>query len=131
MQEKITSLESDLQKAQDELKAAREAVKPAPVAQAQPVETPIAKTSSTLESILLSAQRLADEEVEKAKEKAAQIIKDAEDQASRLVDDAQEEKETLTKNMDTLRAAAADYRKSFQELLKKYQDMLDSDQQQS
>ena len=83
MQEKITSLESDLQKAQDELKAAREAVKPAPVAQAQPVETPIAKTSSTLESILLSAQRLADEEVEKAKEKAAQIIKDAEDQASR------------------------------------------------
>ena len=64
MQEKITSLESDLQKAQDELKAAREAVKPAPVAQAQPVETPIAKTSSTLESILLSAQRLADEEVE-------------------------------------------------------------------
>ena len=50
MQEKITSLESDLQKAQDELKAAREAVKPAPVAQAQPVETPIAKTSSTLES---------------------------------------------------------------------------------
>ena len=122
MQEKITSLESDLQKAQDELKAAREAVKP--------VETPIAKTSSTLESILLSAQRLAAEEVEKAKEKAAQIIKDAEDQASRLVDDAQEEKETLTKNMDTLRAAAADYRKSFQELLKKYQDMLDSDQQQ-
>ena len=46
------------------------------------------------------------------------------------MDDAQEEKETLTKNMDTLRAAAADYRKSFQELLKKYQDMLDSDQQQ-
>ena len=131
MQEKITSLESDLQKAQDELKAAREAVKPAPVAQAQPVETPIAKTSSTLESILLSAQRLADEEVEKAKEKAAQIIKDAEDQASRLVDDAQEEKEALTKNMDSLRTAAADYRKSFQELLKKYQDMLDSDQQQS
>ena len=31
--------------------------------------------------------------------------------------------------MDTLRAAAADYRKSFQELLKNYQDMLDSDQQ--
>lgn len=130
MQEKIISLESDLQKAQDELKAAREAVKPAPVAQAQPVETPIAKTSSTLESILLSAQRLADEEVDKAKEKAAQIIKDAEDQASRLVDDAQEEKEALTKNMETLRTAAADYRKSFQELLKKYQDMLDSDQQQ-
>ena len=68
--------------------------------------------------------------MEKAKEKAAQIIKDAEDQASRLVDDAQEEKEALTKNMDSLRTAAADYRKSFQELLKKYQDMLDSDQQQ-
>lgn len=131
MQEKIASLESDLQKAQDELKTAREAVKPAPVVQAQPAaeETPIAKTSSTLESILLSAQRLADEEVDKAKEKAAQIIKDAEDQASRLVDDAQEEKEALTKNMETLRTAAADYRKSFQELLKKYQDMLDSDQQ--
>ena len=83
---------------------------------------------AALESILLSAQRLADEEVEKAKEKAAQIIKDAEDQASRLVDDAQEEKETLTKNMESLRTAAADYRKSFQELLKKYQDMLDSEQ---
>ena len=36
MQEKIAALESDLQKAQDELKTAREAVKPAPVVQAQP-----------------------------------------------------------------------------------------------
>ena len=30
--------------------------------------------------------------------------------------------------MESLRTAAADYRKSFQELLKKYQDMLDSEQ---
>ena len=60
MQERIDQLESELSKARAEAEAARESVKPAPqpVAKAEPA---VAKTSQTLESILLSAQRLADD----------------------------------------------------------------------
>ena len=127
MQEKITSLESDLQKAQDELKAAREAVKPAPVAQAQPVETPIAKTSSTLESILLSAQRLADEAVENANAKAETIVKEAQEKASQIVDDAQSESETLSAELECMRKAAAEYKDSCLAMVNKYKTMLEGE----
>lgn len=128
MQEKMTGLESDLAKAQEQLKAAQESVKPI----AQPVQpmqeaAPVAKTSATLESILLSAQRLADEEVEKAKAKAEAIVKEAEDKAGQIVDDAQEEKETITKSLSTMKNAAAAYRTSFMELLKKHQELLNED----
>ena len=59
MQERIDQLESESSKARAEAEAARESVKPAPqpVAKAEPA---VARTSETLESILLSAQRLAD-----------------------------------------------------------------------
>lgn len=42
----------------------------------------MAKTSQTLESILLSAQRLADEAVENANAKAETIVKEAQEKAS-------------------------------------------------
>lgn len=126
MQERMTAMEGDLIKAQQELKAEREAVKPVP----QPVEkeeaaAPVAKTSETLESILLSAQRLSDEAIETAKKKAAEIVKEAEEKASQIVDDAQEEKQTIEKGLATMKAAASDYRQSFIQLIKKHQDMLD------
>lgn len=125
LQDKLTAMDADLQKAQQELKAERESVKPMP----QPVErqepAPTAKTSETLESILLSAQRLADEAVENAKKKAEDIIKKAEDEAGQIVDDAQEEKQTIEKSLSTMKSAAAEYRKSFLELIKKHESMLD------
>lgn len=120
--QELTLAREELQTTRQELTLAREASQPAPVE-----ETPITKTSATLESILLSAQKLADDEVAKARQKAQEIVSEAEDKASHLVDDAQEEKETLLKSMATMRGAAADYRKRFLELLKTYQDLLNED----
>lgn len=126
MQERLTAMEGDLVKARQELKAEREAVKPVP----QPVEreeavAPTAKTSETLESILISAQRLSDEAIANAKAKAEQIVKEAEDKAGQIVDDAQEEKQTIEKGLAAMKTAASEYRQSFIQLIKKHQDMLE------
>ena len=124
MQDKLTAMEADLQKARQELKMEREAVKPIPQPEEKPEPAPAAKTSETLESILLSAQRLADEAVESANKKAEEIIGRAEDEASKIVDDAQEEKQTIEKSLLTMKASAADYRKSFLEMIRKHETML-------
>ena len=71
MLEHIEKLEKDLQKAQMEAEAAKAAAeKAAPVVVQR---EPVARTSETLEGILLSAQRLADEAVENAKAKGKKI----------------------------------------------------------
>lgn len=130
MQDRIASLESDLTKAQDELKVAKEAarpvaqpaVQPAPVQEAQPASN---NAGDFMQEILLKAKRLADEEVEDAKARADEIIKAAEDKAGQIVDDAQEEKQTIEKSLSTMKNAALEYRQSFLGMLKKHQSLLD------
>ena len=126
MQERIDQLESELSKARAEAEAARESVKPAPqpVAKAEPA---VAKTSQTLESILLSAQRLADEAVENANAKAETIVKEAQEKASQIVDDAQSERETLSAELESMRKAAAEYKDSFLAMVNKYKTMLEGE----
>lgn len=126
MQEHIDTLEAQLKQAQADAQAARESVKPAP----QPVEKaaePISHTSATLEGILLSAQKLADEAVENARTKADTIVKEAEEKASQIVDDAQQEKETLSAQLDALRQNATDCKQNLLNLVNKYKDMLEKD----
>jgi len=125
MLDHIEKLEKDLKQAQMEAEAAKAAAqKAAPVVVQQ---EPIARTSETLEGILISAQRLADEAVEKAKAKAEDILKEAEKKAGEIVDEARTEKETLSAQMDGMRKGVADYKKSFQALIEKYKTMLDKD----
>ncbi|MEG0742095.1 MAG: DivIVA domain-containing protein [Clostridia bacterium] len=127
MQERISTLEAELQQAKLAAQASAEAVRPMP----QPVEkaetAPVGKASETLESILLSAQRLADDAVETAKRRAEDIVKQAEDQASHIVDDAQEEKNTLDKELGALKTAASEYRENFIALLNHHKQMLEDD----
>lgn len=126
MQEHIDTLEAQLKQAQADAQAVRESVKPAP----QPVEKsaePISHTSATLEGILLSAQKLADEAVENAKSKADTIVKEAQEKASQIVDDAQQEKETLSAQLDSLRQNASDCKQGLLNLVNKYKDMLEKD----
>ena len=80
---------------------------------------PWPKTSQTLESILLSAQRLADEAVENANAKAETIVKEAQEKASQIVDDAQSERETLSAELESMRKAAAEYKDSFLAMVNK------------
>ena len=94
------------------------------VAKAEPA---VAKTSQTLESILLSAQRLADEAVENANAKAETIVKEAQEKASQIVDDAQSERETLSAELESMRKAAAEYKDSFLAMVNKYKTMLEGE----
>ncbi len=126
MQERIDQLEADLKQARADAEAARSVVRPAP----QPVvksEAPVARTSETLESILISAQKLADEAVENAKGKATAIVKEAEEKASQIVDDAQGEKATLASEIETLRKTATEYREGFLALVNKHKALLEKD----
>lgn len=132
MQERIAGLESDLNKAQVELRVAKEAAKPVaqPVPQPAPVpQEPQAAPNAGefIQDILIKAKRLADDEVNEAKAKADEIIKDAEEKASHIVDDAREEQQIIEKSLSTMRNAAKDYRQSFLSLLKKHQSILDED----
>ena len=125
MLEHIEKLEKDLQKAQMEVEAAKASAQTAaPVV----VKTePVARTSETLEGILLSAQRLADEAVENAKNKAQTIVKEAEEKAEQIVDEARTEKEMLSGKLDGMRKSVAEYKKSFQGLIEKYKTLLENE----
>jgi DivIVA domain-containing protein len=125
LQERIEQLEAELAKARREVEVAQKAVRPiapevvrAPEAVRAPAPAPaVAQTSAALESILLNAQKLADQAVADAKAEAATIVREAQDKANETVKNAREEKATLEKNMETLRTAAKEFRKSFTELL--------------
>ena len=123
LQERIDQLEADLAKARREVEVAQKAVRPvAPevvrAPEAAPTPAPaVAHTSATLEGILLNAQKLADQAVADAKVQAVAIVREAQGKADETVKNAREEKAMLEKNMETLRTAAKEFRKSFTELL--------------
>ena len=125
MQEHIEKLEKALQQAQMEVEAAK-----ANAQQAAPVVVktePVARTSETLEGILLSAQRLADEAVENAKNKADGIVKEAQDKAGQIVDEARAEKESLSGELESLRVSVAEYKEGFLKLINKYKTLLEGE----
>ncbi len=128
MQDRIDALEADLKQAKAAVEAAEDSVRPIPqeVTRAED-RAPIAKTSETLENILLSAQRISDEAVEAAKKRAAEIVTEAENKASEMMDTAQEEKLTLEKEITSLRTAAGDYKKRFLSLINEHKALLEDD----
>ena len=127
MQEKIDRLEEDLAKARREVEAASNAVQPvAPVMVKTEEPTPVAKTSQTLESILLSAQKLADGAVEDARRRAEAIVKEAQDQAGSIIEDAREEKATLEKSVETLRTSTAEFKTKFLSMLDAQKALVES-----
>ncbi len=130
MQDRIDALEAELKQTKAALANEQDSVKPIPQAVVRTEATaaaPVQKTSETLETILLSAQRISDEAIETAKRKAETIIAEAQDKASTVVDDAQEEKLTLEKELKSLRSAAVDYKKRFLSLLNEQKSLLDAE----
>ncbi len=129
MKERIDTLEAALAKARQEAENAAAAVRPMQqevVRAPEPAVTPVAQTSQTLESILLSAQKLADGAVQEAKHRAEEIVREAEKKAAGIIDDAREENATLTRDMQTLREAAQKFRGNFLSLLADQKELLES-----
>lgn len=128
LQDRIDELQTELNKAKAEVDAAKQSVKPMPQQIVrEDVPAPVAKTSETLENILLSAQRISDEAIENAKKRAEEMIKEAQGKASEIVDNALEEKGTLQKELTGMRDAANDYKKRFLALINEHRDMLEMD----
>ncbi|MEA5013621.1 MAG: DivIVA domain-containing protein [Candidatus Limiplasma sp.] len=127
MQDRIDTLESELKQAKAALEAGQEAVRPIPQEVVR-TETPapVAKTSETLENILLSAQRIGDEAIENAKRRAGDILAEAQKKAGEITDNAQEEKLTLEKELQSLKSAAGEFRKRFVSLLDEHKGLLDA-----
>ncbi len=125
MQQHIAQLEEDLAKARREADAAK-AVQPVKT-EAQPVgEAVVGKTSQTLETILLNAQKLADGAVEDAKRKAGDIVKEAQDEADGILADASGEKEALEKVIQSLKESAAEFRKNLLSMIEDQKELLES-----
>ncbi len=123
MQDHIAKLQEELTQAQREAEAARAAARNA--APTVVKSEPVSRTSETLEGILLSAQRLADDAVANAKTKAENIIKEAQDKADEIVGDARKEKETMGTELDTLRKSVSECKAGFLSMLDKYRAMVE------
>ena len=127
MMDHIEKLESDLKQAQMEVEAAKAAAQSAAAAPVVVKSEPVARTSETLEGILLSAQRLADEAVANAKTKAEDIVKEAQEKAEKIVDEAKAEKTTLGTELETLRKSVTEYKAGFLTMIEKYKKMLENE----
>ena len=125
MLDHIAKLEQDLKQAQMEVEAAKASARNA--APTVVKSEPVARTSETLEGILLSAQRLADEAVANAKTKAEDIVKEAQEKAEKIVDDAKLEKTTLSTELETLRKSVTEYKAGFLTMIEKYKKMLENE----
>lgn len=126
MQDRIDQLTADLDKAREDAANAAAAAVVQPIPQkVVKADAEVSKTAGTLESILLSAQRISDEAVGKAKEKAAQIVQEAQDKASGIVSDAQGEKKALEDSLGAIKKALADYKERFLSLVNEQKALLD------
>jgi len=135
MMEHMQDLEKQLQQSRMETQAARAAEQSAKkaaeeAAAAAPVvkeNTAARATSQTLEGILLSAQRLADEAVAKANMDAESIVKDAQEKATMIVDEARAEKKQLSGELEALQTSVAKCKEGFLTMLNKYKTLLEKE----
>ena len=124
MQEHADQLKMQVESLERELTAAREM---AETRQPEVQQKNISQTSNALEGILLSAQRLADEQVENARKQADDIIAQAQEKADHMVETAHQEHSQLDKELDMMRDMVSNYKKSFLELLSKQKELLDQE----
>lgn len=111
----------DLRAAQEELQA-----RP-PQVENLPAPAPAPRSDIQEESIrnmLLNAQRVSDDTIADAKKRAQEILLKANQQAEAIVSDARTEQQQLVEEMDTLRAAAKDYRERFKRLLEDQEHLM-------
>ena len=111
----------------DDLRAAQEDAEAAPPAAELPVPAPAPRIEIQEESIrnmLLNAQRVSDDTIADAKKRAQEILLKANQQAEAIVSDARTEQQQLVEEMDTLRAAARDYRERFKRLIEDQEHLI-------
>ena len=129
MQEEIATLNQRLSQAQaSHVNAFAPAAVPAPAAIPVPAPAPAPApaaepapqkedVSEAAQKLLARAQKVYDETIAEAKAEAKEILDSANNRVSQDIEDLEEEKNALQQQVDTLKAAARDYRERFQRLI--------------
>ncbi|MGN0763732.1 MAG: DivIVA domain-containing protein [Aristaeellaceae bacterium] len=122
----IQSLQQQLQQA----RAARPQPQPeAPTQVLKPVQPKPAPASApasdSFREILEMAQKVKDETIAEAQRKADAIVEEANTQASARLSNLEKEKESLTREVAALKAAASEYRAKFEALLQAQQEAME------
>jgi cell division initiation protein len=128
MQDRIAQLEKELEEAYRETEKSKHAAQPAqpaPYTAPAAAQPPVARTSETLESILINAQRLADDAVENAKRKADDLLVKAKQEADGITGGAQTEKVRIEGEYAALKEKAKAFRETFLKLLEEHKSLLD------
>ena len=115
----------EMERMEAEIKDLRQkttAVRPAAPAQASSVSS---QEESSFQEILEMAKQVKDDTIRKAREDAEAIRAKAETEARERLDGLSEERETLTRQVNELKAAASSYRKQFEALLQAQQEALE------
>ncbi len=84
-----------------------------------------AENENSFREILEMAQKVKDETIRKAREDAEAIRTRAEAEATDRLNGLKEEKESLTRQVNALKAAAAEYRTKFEQLLQAQQEAME------
>ena len=100
--------------------------KPAAASEPQTAQTPVSEINesgylknieATMRETLISAQRIADETVSKAKAEAAAIVKEAQDKAAAREEESNQKLTAVQAAYDGIKAAYAKYRADYEALL--------------
>ena len=120
----IQSLQQQLQQAKaarPQPEAPTQVLKPV-----QPKPAPAsAPASDSFREILEMAQKVKDETIAEAQRKADAIVEEANSQASARLSNLEKEKESLTREVAALKAAASEYRAKFEALLQAQQEAME------
>lgn len=140
MEEEIENLRQQL--AQQSAEQARPVVKaepapvpaPAPVAAPAPVKAGPVRSAvmekeqqETLNSLLINAQKVADQTVADAHARADAIVAKAQEEIDAKLAGLTEEKVALTEEVENLKKAAADYKERFLRLVQDQKHVLDAE----
>lgn len=122
--EEMEGMENEIQQLRAALKKAEVS---APAAAPAPVAPPREDASEAAQRLLRNAQRVGDETIADAKEEADRIIAEAKAKADKMLQNAQTESARLTSGLETLRAAANDYRARFKRLVDDQSHLLNAE----
>ncbi len=112
-----------MEKELNDLKQKNTVVREAPAA--KPASGVGAENEKSFREVLEMAVQVKEETIRKAREDAEAIRAKAQAEAAERLDGLSEEKDNLTRQVASLKAAAADYRAKFEQLLQAQQEALE------
>jgi len=124
MEHKINELSARLAEALEEAAAAPAQLQAAGSAQLGRAEPSYASQEENIRNMIINTQRVCDETLANAQERAQEMERDAREQADRIRADAQSETQYLKDEMTALRAGAQDFRTRFQQLIENQSQLL-------